>query len=382
MRVPLYRRHTKDDVAFVEFRGKRHRLPGPYGSAQSKSAYRQFLREYVFADEPERPPAFDAADSPSIAALVLTYLDFAVNYYGEASRNEYANMRYALAQLVESFGADDADEFGPKKLKELQTILAAKKIGRGYVNATIGRVKRMFRWAASEELVPPSLYHGLQCVDGLRAGRSPARERKPRGPVAAADVEAVLPYLTPNVAGIVRVAALTGARVGSVVQAARDQFRELADGSGLWEWRPRHKRESFGQELVIYVGPRCQAVLRPFFDALARRADSRPSDPLFSPRSIRSNAKYRPTYTTNGVGEAIKRAVAKINAERAAATPPLPAMSPWSPHQLRHARGQGVRERFGLEAAQATLGHESIDATQIYARRRDGLAREVARETG
>jgi site-specific recombinase XerC len=39
------------------------------------------------------------------------------------------------------------------------------------------------------------------------------------------------------------------------------------------------------------------------------------------------------------------------------------------PNQLRHAHATEVRKRFGLEAAQVALGHETADLTQVYAER-------------
>ncbi len=47
---------------------------------------------------------------------------------------------------------------------------------RTYVNKHVGRIKRIFRHATENEMVPPSTYQGLQAVGGLRAGRSDARE--------------------------------------------------------------------------------------------------------------------------------------------------------------------------------------------------------------
>ncbi len=41
-----------------------------------------------------------------------------------------------------------------------------------------------------------------------------------------------------------------------------------------------------------------------------------------------------------------------------------------------------MREELGLEAAQAVLGHASIQATQIYSARQDKLARRAAIELG
>jgi len=42
----------------------------------------------------------------------------------------------------------------------------------------------------------------------------------------------------------------------------------------------------------------------------------------------------------------------------------------WHPHQLRHAVATDIRRKFGLEAAQLTLGHSSAAITDaVYAQR-------------
>jgi len=47
---------------------------------------------------------------------------------------------------------------------------------RRYINDHVGRIRRMFRWAASEELLPVAAYEALRSVEGLRKGRCGARE--------------------------------------------------------------------------------------------------------------------------------------------------------------------------------------------------------------
>ncbi len=54
----------------------------------------------------------------------------------------------------------------------------------------------------------------------------------------------------------------------------------------------------------------------------------------------------------------------------------------WKPHRLRHAKAQMIRDNYGLEAAQAVLGHSSLTATQIYAKKRLDLAKELAAKCG
>jgi integrase len=54
----------------------------------------------------------------------------------------------------------------------------------------------------------------------------------------------------------------------------------------------------------------------------------------------------------------------------------------WHPNQLRHAAATEIRARYGLEAAQAVLGHARADVTQVYAERDLARARAVMNEIG
>jgi len=54
----------------------------------------------------------------------------------------------------------------------------------------------------------------------------------------------------------------------------------------------------------------------------------------------------------------------------------------WHPHQLRHNAATRIRKEFGLEAAQAVLGHSSAAITQIYAERDQAKAADVMARVG
>lgn len=54
----------------------------------------------------------------------------------------------------------------------------------------------------------------------------------------------------------------------------------------------------------------------------------------------------------------------------------------WNPNQLRHSAGTEVRDKFGLEFAQAVLGHANAKTTEIYAKASFEKAAQVAREIG
>ncbi|MFV2069689.1 MAG: hypothetical protein ACC645_22210 [Pirellulales bacterium] len=83
----------------------------------------------------------------------------------------------------------------------------------------MGKIKRMFKWGASEELVSGEVFHAFQTVGGLRKGYTEAREPEPVRPDA--DVEAALPFLPPVVADMVRIQRLTVARPTETASSAR-----------------------------------------------------------------------------------------------------------------------------------------------------------------
>jgi integrase len=49
----------------------------------------------------------------------------------------------------------------------------------------------------------------------------------------------------------------------------------------------------------------------------------------------------------------------------------------WHPHALRHSAATEIRGRYGLEAAQAVLGHSELWTTQIFREKNLAVAREV-----
>jgi integrase len=83
---------------------------------------------------------------------------------------------------------------------------------RGTINKHVGRIRRMFRWATAEEMLPASVHQALAALPGLQRGRTAAREPEPIQPVSDEVVEATLPFLPVVVADMVRFQRLTGCR--------------------------------------------------------------------------------------------------------------------------------------------------------------------------
>lgn len=371
MRVPKYRKHSSGR-AFVEWNHRRWYFPGLYGSSESHAAYRRFLREQLFADGPTIRKMFPNA-KVTVGELVLEYLKWAETYYPDSLDSEYVNMKNASLPLVKEFCDVNVESFGPLRLKHLQKVLIEQGKARTTINATILRMRRIFRWGVSEELVPPFVLDALEAVQGLQKGRTEAVEPTPRLPVPRSSIDAVLPHLQPQVRTMVELQWLTGVRSESLCFATPSQF-DMTSDEELWYWRPKHKTEYRGHELIVPLGRKCQNLLDPYMD---RDEDAY----LFNPREGKqgTNKRYNKHYTRYSYRQAIVRAVDKHNEE---AEREVDKIQRFTPHQIRHAKGDEVREAYGVEAAQATLGHRSIDATQIYAKKSLELAKKVARETG
>jgi hypothetical protein len=189
--VPSYRKHKATGQAVVTINGKDIYL-GRHGTKDSKAEYDRVIVERLARGR--QLPASDAG--MTINEVMVAYLHYAANYYsagGETS--EVARIKDAMRPLKQLFGKVPSAEFGPRKLKTVREAMLAKGWCRSNVNHQVHRLKRMFKWAVSEELVPASVYQGLQAVAGIRKGMSTVRESNPVKPVPEVILQATLPHL-------------------------------------------------------------------------------------------------------------------------------------------------------------------------------------------
>jgi integrase len=391
--VPTYRLHRQSGQAVITLRlpdgSRKDVLLGPYGSDASKAEYERVLAEWRAAGGRAAGRAA-APTGLTVNELILAYWRHAEQHYRHpdgSPTSELDCLRAALRPFRALYGHTPAAAFGPLALKAVRERMVTSGWCRNLVNKHVGRVKRVIRWAVSEELLPPSAYHALQAVAGLARGRTAARETEPVKPVPAAFVNAVLPLVLPPVRAMIELQRLTGMRPGEVC-AMRP--RDLDTSGAVWLYRPpRHKTAWRGRERIVALGPRAQAVVRRFLTldtsahlfsprrALAERAErmraARKRRVQPSQRDRRRRAPKRPPrdhYDAVSYQTAIRRACRKAG---------VPA---WGSNRLRHNHGTEVRRRFGLEAAQVALGHAAADVTQVYAERDLALAERVAAEIG
>ena len=191
----------------------------------------------------------------------LPFLKHAEQHYRRpdgTTTNEFQEYKLTVRHVRELYGQLPANDFGPLALKAVRQRFIDAGWCRGFINQRIGRVRRMFKWGVSEELVSSAVYHALAAVPGLQRGRTSARESKPVGPVNDAVVDATLPYLNRHVRGLVEFQRLTGCRLSEACAVRRC---DIDTGGAIWLYNPaQHKTAWRGKTRTIAIGPKAQEV--------------------------------------------------------------------------------------------------------------------------
>ncbi len=397
--IPTYKLH-KEDQARCWVNGKWIYL-GKYGARESRAEFARIVAELDVSTAPE---AVTGAADCTVETLILAFWKHAEQHYRRpdgTKTNEISEYRQSFKPLRRLYGPKLAKDFGPLALKAVRREMVKAGWARSLINRRVGRIRRAFKWAASEQLVPDAVYHSLGTVAGLQRGRAEAPETEPVKPVAWRHVRATLPHLGPTIVGMVRVQRLTGMRPGEVCCL---RPADIDTSKRVWVFRPPYSKMSYkGQQREVMIGPRAQAVLRAF-------APDDPNDYYFSPRRAveqfhaertinrkppryPSDARNRTRkskgpkpaakYATSSYDHAIRRAIERANWPLIEAAVEIELQIPnWHPNQLRHAHGTEVRKRHGLEGAQVALGHTRADVTQVYAERDASFAARIAAEMG
>lgn len=380
-RVPSLRHHKASNRGIVELNGRRHYV-GPWGAPETHEAYERLIGEWL-ANGRRLPVDKDAVTVVEICAL---YLNHCKSYYRGPDGTPTKTMdglRQALKVLKERYASTRASDFGPLALQAVRKVWLDRNLSRKTINYYTGHVKLVFRWAASQELIHPSVYEGIRTVANLKRGRSTARESKSVRPVPLDDVEAVRSYVSRPVWALIQLQLLTGARSGELV---RLRPIDIDTSTDVWSTKlEAHKTAYLDKNRILLFGPQAQKILLGFM------ADRRVDTFLFSPkegereRYARARTHRRPGespgdrktgrtlgdhYTTTSYRRAIARACDRADVPR------------WTPHQLRHNAATAISKEYGLEAAQVILGHSRADVTQIYAERDAELGRRVLKEIG
>jgi integrase len=432
------RRHKRSGTARVRINGREIQL-GLWGSPEANERYLRVIEDFIreqqlriggginpspdrgqppdgapeSLDEPAEPavaepparcpdPETPPPDGYTVAMVCAAYLEWADKTYRRPDGSNSSMLGNCLMGIraLKPFFNVPAAKFGPLLLRRLRDDLVGqpgRRKGpdgkpipkfRKTINRTVRDICRIFKWAVSMELVPADVHQALLTVEPLKKGRTAAPELPRIRAVPDDIVEKTIAHLPPVVADMVRVQRLLGCRPSEVCNLRPCDLDRSQD---VWVSEPeRHKNAWREDERRISIGPKAQAILRnylqrpssrPFFvpaesesQRNSERRSHRKSPMTPSHRARRRNAKRKldpnKPYTDDTYRRAIERACEKAGVPK------------WRPNQLRHSAGEEARERFGLDGAQARLGHKHAKVTEVYANQLHQRADEVARVLG
>ncbi len=256
-RVPSYRRHSSGN-ARVTIAGRDYYL-GPYGSEESRAAYRRLIAEWAASGHHLTEKSLDLTVEEILAGY-FSHPDGAGKYRKNGQpTSQYNRVVAAVRPLRLLYAQTPARSVGPVALQAVREAMVRQGWCRRSVNAHVECVKRVFAWAVAQERIPVSVHQALLTVAGLRKGQTTAHDHPPVRPASDEDVAATIPHLVPMLADVVRLQLLTAARPGEIL-ALRPC--ELDRRGAVWRLVPQeHKTASHGHRRLILLGPRAQEVL-------------------------------------------------------------------------------------------------------------------------
>jgi hypothetical protein len=173
-RTPSLRRHKPSQQGVVTLNG-RDVSPGRWPDGKRKppaavqTAYDAVLAEWL-ASGRIVVPGSDPQQAPvTVAQVIAAFWKHAEVHYrdqdGKVTHEAY-EMKLALRPVQHLYGELPAAKFSPLKLKAVRQLMVdgyhhpkfddQAALSRGVVNHRIRRIVRAFKWAVSEELVPPT----------------------------------------------------------------------------------------------------------------------------------------------------------------------------------------------------------------------------------
>lgn len=338
--LPTLRHHKTSGHAIVVWDGVTYYL-GDFGTVESVNKYQGICSNITLFGV----PIVDNKTKLSVRKMAEEFLSNLPKNF-PATSQEPIPIRRSVNQMLAVQGDLDAETYSPAKFHQLRQHWIDRGLGVNTINKYHNYILQMFRWAAMMDYIPASVWHSLTTVAKLKPMRSPAKDPKKVEPVELPDVEALRMHVSPMVWEIIQMQLATGMRAGEVLRMTNGQIKDNV-------YRPeRHKNLWRGHKREIYLGPIARSIIARLSEGLG------PDDPIFH------------GYTSTSLWRHIDRACKKVGVPH------------WHPHQLRHRAGTEVREKMGLDAAQAFLGHASAKTSEIYAKLKDDLRKKASEDLG
>jgi integrase len=373
-KIPSYLRHKASGRGYALFQGRRGPptyFPGPWNSEESWAAYHRAVAEWQAGRTPGQ--ARPQADGVEVRYLVASWWAHAeaqrLYHKGGKKTDEWAVIHAALKRLLKPYKGTMTGQLRWDQLETLRAGMLLDELAPRTIDHYLGRVRSLFRWGEAKGMVPKG-HTAAELVpqQGLGTGKPQSSRAEKYGtvpPVDAFDVGCVCLVAPPEVRAMLLAQRYKAIRPSGVCLMRRSDFDFgpfAGPFAGLWRYRePVELASKKGTEAHL-IGPRLQAILRPFLVAAAR-----PGDFLFRP-SRRPRAVKSGHYNADTYRVAVGRLCARVGVE------------PFAPNQVRHRALTDVRHRYGAEAARVWGDHDRLETTEIYAERDETLAARIARE--
>lgn len=350
--VPSYKFHKRSGQAVCYINRQTHYL-GAYDSPESHKRYAELIAGLQSeADQRTAEKPITARRQRTINELALKFTTERLPEYSDAEQH---CIRTAMRVMCDLFGETLVDDFGPLRLRavrsamiqgDLQGEKPRKPWSRGFTNKQVKRLKMLFRWGVSWELVPVVVADALATLASLAANETDAAESKPRRAVSAEDIAAVrAAFRVHRCRDILDLLLLTGARPGELLNLTTGDIDRRGD---VWRAELKsHKTRHKGKSRVLLFNVDAQRILTKYLQA-------NPSRRLFGVR--------RDSFS-HTLKSACKRA----------------GVEPFVPHEMRHTVATRIADELGTEAAQRLLGHCQAAMTMHYSKGAERVASEAAR---
>lgn len=350
--VPTYRHHKASGQAIAYVNRKPVYL-GTYNSPESRQRFAELIAR--LNSHPIETAKLKASGSLvlSVNELCVAFLKWAETHYRNPTTGrlstEYDCHKSAVRILRQSYGLLAAHDFSPNKLRSVRETMISEGWCRSFINRSVSRVRQIFKWGVGREVVPVETWQALRAVEPLEKGRTRATERPARLAVPDADLAAVRERLSERNRDVFDLLLATGARPAEMITIKAGDIDQTGE-----VWRAvlvSHKNAHRGQSRVLYFGNASQPILAKYL------AGKQPGDRLFKLRRDNFNKYLSEACEAAGVARFVT-------------------------NQLRNTAATRVRDKLGIEHAQALLGHSRPDMTARYSKAAEAHAREAVKALG
>lgn len=347
IRLPRIGRHSSGQ-ARLTIRGKVHYL-GEFGSPEADQRYRDICRR-LLAKDPELLFPARTVDQKVLTVKELIddwwrMVESAGLYMKEGKpTSSRAGIRATLSQFNSFAGDLKLTTLRREHLIRWRTLLLERRdLTTAGINLKIATVRMVLQYGHDNGHVSDAGMHSLMLVKPLKRSAGGDRDQltRARRALTHEEITAILPHVSPAVAGMIRFQLLTGCRPGEACKLRLCDVDRSPDGADAGDWVfnvPFAKTSHLGKSTSYVLNQECQQLILSFAKG--------PSNFVFTWRGRRIDP--------NGYATAVSRACKKAG------------IAHWSPHELRHTTLTAVYERHGLQAACEIANHSSPTITARY----------------